>query len=261
MRLHFNNAKTLYYQKLLLMLERRHGVTWQDVHAHLADPQAAQCLTNDARLLKTLLLAALVPEVESLRALTAARLAALNHGTIKAPIPGREAQIVLSRCREWAAAVGEIKVSEDVNPILSIQVTGIDVAPILENAASHDNQGNRRRKVREMLFAELGIPEGNDLFSTYSFAWRGTRRPVDVIFGNVRELVDDSRLRGREGTWTLVLDFPFDDPGFTPQDDIVRLQRFGGTAQTLVWLPNFLSQKALKELGTLVRIDAILTGD
>jgi hypothetical protein len=32
--------------------------------------------------------------------------------------------------------------------VLSIQVTGIDVAPILENAASHDNQGNRRRKVR-----------------------------------------------------------------------------------------------------------------
>ncbi|QVL47101.1 MAG: phage resistance protein [Thiocapsa sp.] len=260
MRLHFNNAKTLYYQKLLPMLERRHGITWQDVRAHLADPQAAQRLTNDARLLKTLLLAALVPEVESLRALTAARLAALNHGTIKAPIPGREAQIVMSRCREWAAEVGEIKVSEDFNPLLSIQVTGIDLAPILENAASYDNQGNRRRKVREMLFAELGIPEGNDLFSTYSFAWRGTRRAVDVIFDNVRE-VDDGRLRGREGAWTLVLDFPFDDPGYTARDDIARLQRFAGTAQTLLWLPNFLSQKALKELGILVRIDAILTGD
>ena len=216
MRLHFDNAKRLYYQKLLPMLERRHGVTWQDVRAGVADAEAALRLKNDARLLKTLLLAALVPEVESLRALTAQRLAALNHGTIKAPIPGREAQIVLGRCREWAAEVGEIKVSEDLNPILSIQVTGVDVAPILENAASHDNPGNRRRKIRELLFRELGVAEGNDLFSTYSFPWRGTRREVDVVFDNVRELIEDSRLRGRDGAWTLLLDFPFDDAGVHP---------------------------------------------
>jgi hypothetical protein len=261
MRLHFDNAKRLYYQKLLPMLERRHGVTWQDVRAGVADAEAALRLKNDARLLKTLLLAALVPEVESLRALTAQRLAALNHGTIKAPIPGREAQIVLGRCREWAAEVGEIKVSEDLNPILSIQVTGVDVAPILENAASHDNPGNRRRKIRELLFRELGVAEGNDLFSTYTFPWRGTRREVDVVFDNIRELIEDSRLRGRDGAWTLLLDFPFDDAGFTPQDDVVRLQRYRGAAQTVAWLPNFLSQKAQKELGTLVRIDAVLTGE
>ena len=47
---------------------------------------------------ENLLLSALVP-VESLRALNAERLAALNHGTIKTPIPGREGQEVLRRCR------------------------------------------------------------------------------------------------------------------------------------------------------------------
>jgi enoyl-CoA hydratase/carnithine racemase len=44
-------------------------------------------IRNDARLLKTLLLSALVPEEESLRALTPARLAALNHGSVRSPIP------------------------------------------------------------------------------------------------------------------------------------------------------------------------------
>ena len=68
---------------------------------------------NDDRLVKTLLLSALVPEVESLRALNAERLAALNHGTIKTPIPGREAQEVLRRCRTWAASVGEIRIGEE----------------------------------------------------------------------------------------------------------------------------------------------------
>jgi len=56
---------------------------------------------NDDRLVKTLLLSALVPEVESLRGLNAEKLAALNHGTIKSPVPGREGQLVLQRCRTW----------------------------------------------------------------------------------------------------------------------------------------------------------------
>ena len=59
-----------------------------------------------SRLLKTLLLAALVPEVEALRALTAARLAALNHGSVVSPIPGREGGAVLGKLRTWAAQVG-----------------------------------------------------------------------------------------------------------------------------------------------------------
>jgi hypothetical protein len=88
MRLHFDNAKRLYNQRLLPMLERQHGVTWEAIKLGQADPTAAKNLRNDARLLKTLLLGALVPEVESLKGLTAQRLAALNHGTFRSPIPG-----------------------------------------------------------------------------------------------------------------------------------------------------------------------------
>lgn len=52
------------------------------------------------RLLKTLLLSALVPEVESLKALTGPRLAALNHGTFRSPIQGREGADILRKCRD-----------------------------------------------------------------------------------------------------------------------------------------------------------------
>ena len=71
MRMQFENAKKLWTQKLLPILERTHNVTWQDMQEGRADPRLAANLRNDARLLKTLLLAALVPEVEALRALTA----------------------------------------------------------------------------------------------------------------------------------------------------------------------------------------------
>ncbi len=169
MRLHFDNAKRLFSQRLLPMLERQHSVPWEAIKLGQADATAAKNLRNDARLLKTLLLGALVPEVESLKGLTAQRLAALNRGTFKSPIPGREAQDVLRKCRDWTSEIGEIKITEDQNPVVSIQVTGVDIEPILRAAEANDNAGNRRKKIRESLFAELGIPDDGALFTTYEF--------------------------------------------------------------------------------------------
>jgi hypothetical protein len=261
MRLHFDNAKRLYNQRLLPMLERHHGVTWEAIKLGQADQTAAKNLRNDARLLKTLLLGALVPEVESLKGLTAQRLAALNHGTFRSPIPGREAQDVLRKCRDWAGEIGEIKITEDQNPVISIQVTGVDIEPILRAAEANDNAGNRRKKIRETLFEQLGIEDAGGLFTTYEFVWRGTRREVEVLYENVREMTDD-RLRGRSGAWSVVLDFPFDDANFGPADDLARLGAYrGGDTQTLVWLPSFLSNKALADLGRLVVLDHILQGE
>jgi hypothetical protein len=261
MRLHFANAKRLHHQRLLPMLERQHGVTWEAMKLGQADPAAARNLRNDARLLKTLLLGALVPEVESLKALTAPRLAALNHGTFRSPIPGREAQDVLRKCRDWASEIGEIKITDDQNPVISIQVTGVDIEPILRAAEANDNPGNRRKKIREALFEQLGLQDDGGLFTTYEFLWRGTRREVEVLYENVREMTDD-RLRGRSGAWSVVVDFPFDDANFGPADDLARLDAYrGGDTRTLVWLPSFLSNKALADLGRLVVLDYILQGE
>ena len=105
MAIHFDNAKRLYHQKLLPLLEKQHGRREDVARLPYDDPRQV-AFRNDDRLVKTLLLAALVPGVESLRALNAERLAALNHGTIKTPIPGREGQEVLRRCRSWAPVWG-----------------------------------------------------------------------------------------------------------------------------------------------------------
>ncbi len=265
MRLHFENAKRLYTQRLLPMLERQHGVTWltckDSIKLGQADATAAKNLRNDARLLKTLLLSALVPEVESLKALTGPRLAALNHGTFRSPIQGREGADILRKCRDWASEIGEIKITEDQNPVVSIQVTGVDIEPILRAAEANDNAGNRRKRIREALFGELNIPDSGGLFTTYELNWRGTKREVELLYENVREMTDD-RLRGRSGAWTVVLDFPFDEGHFGPLDDIAHLDKYrGGDTRTLVWLPSFLSNKALADLGRLVVLDYILQGD
>jgi hypothetical protein len=260
MHLHFKNAQRLYTQRLLPMIELRNGTTWEAIQLGQADPVAARNLRNDARLLKTLLLAALVPEVESLKALTGARLAALNHGTFRTPIPGQEAQLVMRKIRDWAGEVGEIKVTDDTNALVSIQITGVDLEPVLLAAASNDNPGNRKKKILELLFEQLGVQDNGQLFLEYQFEWRGTQRTVELLYANVHQMSDD-RLRGRPGAWTVVLDFPFDEPNRSPADDLARLQRYQGDTPTLVWLPSFLSPKALNDLGRYVILDYILQGE
>ena len=98
---------------------------------------------------------------------------------------------MLRRVRNWAAQVGEIKVGEEADPTVTLQLSGVDTEGILANAQAVDNPGNRRRKVREMLFEQLGIEDRDDLFLEHEILWRGTRRSFQVIFGNVRELTND----------------------------------------------------------------------
>jgi hypothetical protein len=263
MAIHFENAKRLYHRKLLPMLEKQHGRREEVERLPFDDPKRL-AFRNDDRLIKTLLLSALAPEVESLRALTAERLAALNHGTIKSPIPGREGQEVLRRCRLWAASVGEIRIGEETNPTIAIQLSGVDTEAIIERARREDNLGNRIRRVRQMLFEQLGV-EGEDAFEQYhDFLWKHTKRSCIVLFRNIRELPDAS-LENHEERWKLVIDFPFDEAGHGPRDDVGRLQTVKSThedgAKTVAWIPAFFSAEAQKDLGLLVILEHILTGE
>src|SRR5262249_5684792 len=124
MAIHFENAKRLYHQKLLPVLEKQHGRV-EELEKLPWDAPRLVAFRNDDRLVKTLLLSALVPGVESLRGLTAERLAALNHGTIKTPIAGREAQEVLRRGKAWAAGVGEGRAGAGTNPPPPPPLTGL----------------------------------------------------------------------------------------------------------------------------------------
>jgi hypothetical protein len=265
MRINFDNAKKLYRQKLLPMLEGELSGTAQDVKEGKVEAIRAQRFRNDDRLLKTLILSALAPEVEALHALTPIRLAALNHGTVRSPIPGQEGAIVLQRCRNWAAQVGEIKVSEDgPTQTISLHIVGVDTDGILANAQSFDSYGNRIQKIRSLLYEQLGLdPEENSLLPPrYQYLWRGTWRTCEVLFRNVRELPLES-LKAQD-VWRMVIDYPFDQEGRTPRDDrakVLDFQATGESSNSLVWLPCFLSRKTLEDLGRLVLLDHILSGN
>ena len=75
--------------------------------------------------------------------------------------------------------MGEIRVGEEINPTITVQLSGVDTESIIEQARREDNQGNRIRRVRQMLFEQLGI-EGEGEFEQYhEFWWRNTKRSCD----------------------------------------------------------------------------------
>lgn len=259
LRNEFDNAKKLYHQKIRPMLERDHGMKFDDLPKMAAAD--AKRLRNDDRLVKTILLSALAPNVESLKALTVKRLAALNHGTIVSPIPNQESQIVLGKVRKWAAEVGEIKVGDDAqNPTVSIHLSGVDTDSILAETNAEDNTGNRIRKIKELLYGALGIDTA-DAFSSMDITWRATKRSAQVRLLNVREATPE--VLGNSGDdWRVLIDYPFDDQGYGPRDDIAKLDGFRADkrARTIVWLPSFLNVETQKSLGLYVRLEYLLSG-
>ncbi|MEN9840720.1 MAG: hypothetical protein RL376_520, partial [Verrucomicrobiota bacterium] len=264
MKVYFDKANNLYQQTLRPMLEAQHSLTFADAQALPASDAKRTALRADDRLIKTLLLAALAPAVESLKNMTPQRLAALNHGTIRTFVPGQEAQLVLQRCKDWAARVGQLSVQEGAGGIytISLQVTDLDMRPILDRAESVDNHGNRVARMKGLIFEALGMSDHQELFFRYPFRWRGTDREAEVSFGNVRE-ISDEQLETRGASWKIVIDYPFDRAGHNLNEDLERLSQFRSLAvvaenRTICWLPGFLNHEAQKAIGTLVRLEHIL---
>lgn len=263
MREHWTTARRLYENRVYPMLLAEHSLT----------AEAAEALPNshafrtDERLVKTLLLAALVPGSAVLADLTVSRLAALNHGTIRTPIPGQERAAVLGKLQRWQAHISELQVDGDAtDPVVRFRISGVDAEGVMKKAEGIDTQGERRQMVRRLLFEQLGVDSSNAMFPSKRLLWRGTQRQVDLVFGNVRDKGDipDASMASDGDIVRVVVDFPFDPSGGTPNDDVARVQQYiaehdEGT-RTVVWLPQFLSERTLKDLGTLVVCEHMVSG-
>lgn len=261
-RQHFTNARVLYREKLRPRLLERHRVTDSEI-AEL--PRTSPFVTDD-RLVKTLLLSALAPNVPALRNLTAGRLAALNHGTIATPLPGTEGTRVVELMRFLAAEVGEIRLSDDPkNPLVTVELARVDYESIVERVRNVDNTGERRRLLRDTIFASLGVETRDTLDNEvrHVTTWRGSRRGIDLVFGNVRDRheLPDSSLQAGDDRWKVVVDFPFDLEQRSPADDHARVEGLlsaGAQSRTVCWIPVFLTEARMRDLGDLVCLNYVL---
>ncbi|GAA3850610.1 hypothetical protein GCM10022243_15580 [Saccharothrix violaceirubra] len=239
------------------------------VRAHLLEKYGSsgdQRFVADDRLVKTLLLASLTPKVPAFAQLTGARLAALNHGSIRSRTvaPG---DVVVSRLRELQGQFGELRSDRDEDPMFALHLSDLDIEPLLDAVGEKDRVGARRVWVRDQLWKALGIKDSGEFVSEREVVWRGTRRTAEFVFANVRdsqELVDAQFGPSLAGRVRFILDYPFDSAGQHPSDDAARvtgLVRSGFDAATVVWLPHFLSTQKAAQLGRLLKIDYLLERD
>ncbi|MEV4770580.1 BREX-2 system ATPase PglY [Micromonospora humida] len=268
----FEMAQKLYDLKLRPHLLGQHGLTEDDLDAvRRGDPLPsettgrARAFTGDDRLIKTLLLAALAPSVPALRNLTGRRLSALNHGSITSPIPGGEVAQVNRKLADWAGQFPEIRIGEGDDPVVALELVGVDVDSVLATAKHYDNDGARKHIVQRLLWQQLGVPWSDSFFAEAGLAWRGSRRVIELVYGNVRDpndIRDAAFHPDAPDGWRMIIDYPFDDGSHGPADDRQRVQDLLGrtTARTICWIPAALTVERRNELGKLVIIDKLLEG-
>lgn len=252
----------LLYKRIRPQLMAIDGVDGEEAAAALSP---GHVFIGHDRLVKTVMLAALV-STPALQDLTAARLEQLNAGSIESYIPGQEVGEVIDVFRQLIArGIGELEMTGDPsNPRIGMRLHGVDVESIISNAKIEDNPSTRREKVRDLL---AGAVEEEDLFRAkrHKLTWRGTPREVDIVFGNIRDaskLPDDSLFAAENAK--IVIDFPFDPDNLPPSDDLARVERFLSDHEdtlTICWLPSHFNATARDQLGRLVVLDYLSTGD
>lgn len=276
MKVRFDRARDLYRNNFLPMIRAEHGTGDAAACQRLREEHdrrlgCSRCpnraCRNDNRLVKTLLMAALVPEAKPFKGLTVKRLVHLNHGTIASPIPNAEPQVAAKRLRDWASKVGPLRVGDQADPEVAVHLAGIDLRPILAAAADADTPGARKNTMRRMLFEALDLTATGSIVEAEQ-SYCGTRRLGRVRYGNVRDM-DDAALTAPVGAeWQVILDYPFDDRHHGPADDLARAERYrdehAGAEHpnpTVIWLPTFFSREMEEVLGDLVKLEHILDGD
>ncbi|MBT3224262.1 MAG: hypothetical protein HN348_34775, partial [Proteobacteria bacterium] len=217
---------------------------------------------NDNRLLKTLLLAALVPKARPFDGLSVKRLVHLNHGAVKAPMESMAVNLAATKLRELARDVHAIRIDDDADPTVHISLQSIDLRPILERANDQDSRPRRRFILRNLLWEQLGLSIQDNVVA-HVVEYRCTKRAGRIRFGNVRTLSIDELRCPDSVEWQVVIDYPFDEAGYTPYDDERQLdkirQQLGNLpTSTMVWLPTFFTKHVEDDLGDLARLDHIL---
>lgn len=266
----FHGARLAYKGNLLPAIQKKHGTGTIERCQRLRDGAeptlgcstcGEQTCRNDNRIAKTLILAALTPDVPTVAQLDARKLAHLNHGVIRSPLPNGAVSRILSMVKEWqaTASTGSVSVGTGENPTISLRLDAVDLEPILRRADAVDGHGARQGLLRRLLLEELGL-ESKDPSFTCPIEWRGSRRKGQIQFANVRTLPLSALEVPQSCEWQVVIDFPFDERNKSPQDDYERVKEFterDKAAWTMVWLPSFFSEQLNDTLGKLVRVDHI----
>ncbi|MFC7548964.1 phage resistance protein [Plantactinospora sp. GCM10030261] len=256
LRQQFEAARTLYLRKLRPILLALNGITDEQAAGHTQ-------FQLDDKLVKTILLGALVPDVPALHNLTAAKLHALNFGSISAPIPGYENTMVLNRLRKIEQDAGELHLTDDHDPVVSLKLHTVDFDKLLDLVPHNETSaGVRQQLLRELIIAEMGLgtSEGSHGELLHTRPWRGRAHVVQVKFGNVRDpdTMPVAALIAPGESWRIVIDYPFDPQDYPRSADRARIEELDRGSNTVFWLPLYLTEDMMGRVAQLAKINYLL---
>jgi hypothetical protein len=259
----FETAKKFYSLRVRPALLQKNNLT--EEQARELGPKHP--FRADDLIVKTLLLGALVPNVPALIGLTATRLAALNHGSIVSMVRNQERAQVAKTLKFLSTQFGEFPLSgSEDDPRVDLALIGVDTEGIIRDNRHADDDAARRRRVKDMVWEELNLKDQGAFETRTTVLWRGTARVVEVLMDNVsdRDRMPARRFQPDPGTIRLIIDYPFDEGGRYPADDVLRMHELRGQLgeeDTITWLPHFLSEDRKADLSTLIVIDYLLERD
>ncbi|MDT0304252.1 phage resistance protein [Streptomonospora wellingtoniae] len=255
----YTKISSFYRQKVRPWLLHRHDL--RDADAANLDVRAP--FRAEDLLVKTLLLSGLAPNVPALKDLTASRLIGLNHGIVRARRTGQDIERVADFFRDLNGQFGEIRVgNQTTNPTVSLNLLRVDTESLMRQVYSAANDHALNQLFKRLLWQELALDAGA---TRTEVVWRGTRRVVELDYGNVRS--EDRLHRERfvpdtAGALRVVVDYPFDEEDKHPSDDRERIERlreeFSEPPATVAWLPNFLSPARLEDARRLLMVENLL---
>lgn len=264
----YEQARRVYEQELLPHIRKKNGTDTAERCQLLRDDFEARkgcsgcaeksCRTQ-TRIAKTVLLQGIAPNAPALKELTASRIVALNSGTLRSVVPNQEASLAAGYLREWAALSSAVQVKGEQNPQVRAALDSVDTRRILDNNRAFDNEQRRRTRVRDLLFARLGVKVDRGV-ARLDFSWCSRTWRVGVVYENVRNGTDPTFRPAEDEDLRLIIDYPFDTRGHSPTEDEDRLRDVleRGAQRTVVWLPTFLSEDVQSTLGDLVVLDGLI---
>lgn len=215
------------------------------------------------QLVKTALLAEVSPRLKGTTGLTVDRLVKLNDADVTGETARGKILKAYNDLVDLSRLVPDLQVTGSGGAAaVTVVLRGADFGQMLAEArAKVDSPHLRFKTFYSVLKRELrldgrrGFGEGEQE-GEYTVTWRGTKRKGSVFITNVREMTY-KQFKVREGTgeeFRLVIDYPWDDPGHTVEEDKRKagdVRRRDGQATTLCWLPRHMTGEELKVITDL----------
>jgi hypothetical protein len=244
-----------YYSRLALAMKRmaeRPGSEFNDERRKALD-----------QLVKTVLLAEVSPRLKQ-GGLTIERLVQLNAVDVEGETFRGQVRIAETDLLALSQDVPDLQIAGQGKTALVRYVLGrISLSEILGRARSKVDNPAQRFKVfwaalREALgvAGETGFEDGGHNDGDWDLTWRRTKRRGRLKLDNIREM-SNADFIPPDGAFTVLVDYPWDDPGHTVDEDRLRamnVRKKQGLLYTVCWLPRHMTPT---ELGVLTELAAV----